>query len=87
MAVETENLSREEWLDYLRQGIGGSDVAGIMGISPFFYKIEAIRVARLPAAIKGTNGMESALSLHWQPIISAAAAASRAAGIRVFSIR
>lgn len=33
--VETENLSREEWLDYRRQGIGGSDVAGIMGISPF----------------------------------------------------
>ena len=35
VAVETENLSREEWLDYRRQGIGGSDVAGIMGISPF----------------------------------------------------
>lgn len=35
IAVETENLSRTEWLDYRRQGIGGSDVAGIMGISPF----------------------------------------------------
>lgn len=35
VAVETENLSREEWLDHRRQGIGGSDVAGIMGISPF----------------------------------------------------
>ena len=35
VVVETENLSREEWLDYRRQGIGGSDVAGIMGISPF----------------------------------------------------
>lgn len=35
VAVETGNLSREEWLDYRRQGIGGSDVAGIMGISPF----------------------------------------------------
>lgn len=35
VAVETENLSREEWLGYRRQGIGGSDVAGIMGISPF----------------------------------------------------
>lgn len=33
--VDTENLSREEWLGYRRQGIGGSDVAGIMGISPF----------------------------------------------------
>ena len=35
VAVETGNLSREEWLGYRRQGIGGSDVAGIMGISPF----------------------------------------------------
>lgn len=34
VAVETGNLSREEWLGYRRQGIG-SDVAGIMGISPF----------------------------------------------------
>lgn len=35
VVVDTEPLSREEWLDYRRQGIGGSDVAGIMGISPF----------------------------------------------------
>lgn len=35
VVVDTENLSREEWLACRRQGIGGSDVAGIMGISPF----------------------------------------------------
>lgn len=35
VAVDTENLSREEWLSWRRKGIGGSDVAGIMGISPF----------------------------------------------------
>ena len=35
MVVDTEPFSREEWLAYRRQGIGGSDVAGIMGISPF----------------------------------------------------
>lgn len=33
--VETENLSEEEWLAYRRHGIGGSDVAAILGISPF----------------------------------------------------
>ena len=33
--METENLSRGEWLDWRRRGIGGSDVAAIMGISPF----------------------------------------------------
>ena len=31
--VETEGLSREEWLRYRKCGIGGSDVADILGIS------------------------------------------------------
>ena len=33
--TETESLSREQWLEYRRLGIGGSDVAAITGISPF----------------------------------------------------
>ena len=33
--TETESLSREQWLEYRRLGIGGSDVAAIIGISPF----------------------------------------------------
>ena len=33
--VDTDTLSREDWLSYRRLGIGGSDVAAIMGISPF----------------------------------------------------
>ena len=36
--VETENLSREDWLSYRRKGIGGSDAAAIMGMSPFCTK-------------------------------------------------
>ena len=31
----TESLSRDQWLEYRRLGIGGSDVAALMGISPF----------------------------------------------------
>lgn len=31
--VETDGLSRKEWLRYRKQGIGGSDVAAILGIS------------------------------------------------------
>lgn len=31
--VETKGLSREEWLKYRKMGIGGSDVAAILGIS------------------------------------------------------
>lgn len=33
--VGTNNLSREEWLKYRTQGIGGSDVSIIAGINPF----------------------------------------------------
>lgn len=33
--VDISGLSREEWLEYRKKGIGGSDVAAIMGISPF----------------------------------------------------
>lgn len=33
--VDTEGLTREEWLDWRRRGIGGSDVSAIIGLSPF----------------------------------------------------
>ena len=33
--VDTTDLSREEWLAYRRQGLGGSDAAAVLGISPF----------------------------------------------------
>ena len=35
VVVDTADLSREDWLAYRRLGIGGSDVAAIMGISSF----------------------------------------------------
>lgn len=33
--VNTKNLSREEWLELRRKGIGGSDVAVALGLSPW----------------------------------------------------
>ena len=33
--VDTADLSREDWLNYRRLGIGGSDAAAIMGLSPY----------------------------------------------------
>ena len=33
--VDTENLPRDEWLEWRRKGIGGSDAATIIGVSPF----------------------------------------------------
>ena len=33
--VSTEDLPEKEWLEYRHRGIGGSDAAAILGISPF----------------------------------------------------
>ena len=33
--VSTKNLSRQEWLQYRTQGIGGSEVSVIAGINPY----------------------------------------------------
>ena len=38
--VDTENLPREEWLEWRRKGIGGSDAATIIGVSPFSTAME-----------------------------------------------
>lgn len=35
IVVDITGLTNEEWLDYRRKGVGGSDVAAIMGVSPF----------------------------------------------------
>ena len=51
--VDISNLSREDWLEYRKKGIGGSDVAAIMGISPFatirdlFYSLTTAEVANM----------------------------------------
>lgn len=35
LATNTHEMGREEWLEYRRQGIGGSDAAVICGLNPF----------------------------------------------------
>ena len=35
MLTPTAGLPREEWLEFRRKGIGGSDAACVLGISPF----------------------------------------------------
>ncbi|PJX25032.1 endonuclease [Psychrobacter sp. L7] len=34
-AIKTSNLSRDEWLELRQSGIGGSDIAAILGVSPY----------------------------------------------------
>ena len=54
--VGTEGLPREQWLEYRRKGIGGSDAAAVLGISPFrtgrdlyYDKLNKIMLTKSPA--------------------------------------
>lgn len=41
--VDTSELSRSEWLEVRRQGIGGSDVGAILGINPYKSPVQVYR--------------------------------------------
>ena len=54
MSFETiETANRSEWLEARRAGIGASDIAAIMGISPWStpFQIWASKVAEIPEGI------------------------------------
>ncbi len=48
--ADTKKLSHEEWLELRRKGIGGSDAAAIVGLTPYItpYKLWAEKTGRLP---------------------------------------
>lgn len=72
--VRTPDGDREAWLDQRRKGVGGSDVAAIMGLSPYrgAYEvwaeksglIEAPDISDNPAVIWG-NILESVIGEHY----------------------
>lgn len=33
--ISTKNMTREEWLEYRRKGIGGSDAGAVLGLNPY----------------------------------------------------
>ena len=48
--IKTTEISREQWLEYRRTGLGGSDAAVVCGLNPYKSKIElwADKTGRLP---------------------------------------
>lgn len=54
--VETADLPEDEWLAYRRCGIGGSDVAALMGISPFRTARDLYFDKRNIAAVEDNEG-------------------------------
>ena len=48
--ISTKDMPREEWLEYRRLGIGGSDAGAIIGMNPYAtpYSVWADKTGRLP---------------------------------------
>ena len=48
--IDTKVISRREWLELRKKGIGGSDAASIVGLNPYVtpYKLWAEKTGRLP---------------------------------------
>lgn len=42
--VDISNLSREDWLEYRKKGIGGSDVAAIINVNIKMYIFDHLRM-------------------------------------------
>lgn len=64
-SISTASMSRAEWLDFRRKGIGGSDVAAILGMSPWNtpYSVWAKKTGRVPV-----EGEENEF-MHWGTIM------------------
>lgn len=75
--VETQNLSREDWLSVRQTGVGGSDAAAAVGLSPYMSPLELwlIKTGR-DAALPRPDPQDMTEPAHWgvllEPIVAAA---------------
>ena len=63
--VSTKSLSREEWLQFRKQGIGSSDAAAACGIHPYLSMLELwmIKTGRMESSID--ESLEGYSPLYW----------------------
>ena len=63
--VNTKNLSREDWLQFRKQGIGSSDAAAACGIHPYLSMLELwmIKTGRMSSDID--ESLEGYSPLYW----------------------
>lgn len=71
--IDTRSMSREEWLDVRRNTIGGSDAAGIIGLSQYAtpYTVWANKTGRLPdaednEAMRQGRDLEDYVAKRWE---------------------
>ena len=62
--VDTRTISYEEWLNYRRSGIGGSDVGAIIGVNPYGSKAEVYfdKVGEINAS---PDTQETSEAMYW----------------------
>ncbi|MEZ2309900.1 YqaJ viral recombinase family protein [Paraburkholderia sp. RCC_158] len=84
--VETKDLSRDDWLAVRKNGIGGSDAAAAVGLSPYMSQLELFliktgRDAKLPKP----DADDTTQPVYWGHILEPIVAASytKATGNRV----
>lgn len=75
--VETKSLSREDWLEVRKSGIGGSDAAAAVGLNPYMsplelWLIKTGRDANLPRA----DPQDTSEPIYWGTLLEPIVAAS-----------
>ena len=73
--VKTQNLSRTEWLDVRRQGIGSSDAAAAVGLSPYQSPLELWAQKTGKATFAQPDPDDDSQPMYWgtllEPIVAA----------------
>lgn len=75
--VETKSLSREDWLDVRKNGIGGSDAAAAVGLSPYMSPLELwlIKTGR-DANLPRPDPHDTTEPIYWGTLLEPIVAAS-----------
>jgi putative phage-type endonuclease len=75
--VDTKDLSRTEWLEVRKSGIGGSDAAAAIGLNPYMSPLELWLIKRgLDANLPGPNPDDTNEPVYWGTLLEPIVAAS-----------
>ena len=85
--VSTENMPEKEWLEWRRKGIGGSEVAAIMGQSPFMTAVDLYRdkVGIFPAVEDTGNWVAMEVGHRLESLV--AEIFERKTGLRIYQVK
>lgn len=71
--ISTKDMSKQDWLDFRSNGIGGSEVGVVMGVSPyksalelFYEKLNPVKELEENEAMHWGKVLEDVVADHWQ---------------------